>query len=147
MGQVTVTESRLSLSMSLAAITVVQPVRLELLLFLLMSCHVRNCHRNDVPAYYDCVEQIDDPDQPADSHCNRDCDQLAEEQAAKASELNGEMRDQGVYLERSNVECSQGGEQIENLKRSEGPPGAEDSFECCNLAIRQVVVGGFRGDW
>jgi hypothetical protein len=142
-----VTESRSTLSISLAAITVLQPARLELLLFLLlMSSHVRKCHHDDVPADYGCVEQIHDPDQPADSHCNHDCDQLADEQAAKASELNGEMCNHGVYLGGSNVECSQGGEQIENLKRGEGPPGAEDSFECFNLQIRQDLGGGLRWD-
>ena len=75
-----------------------------------MSFEIQKCHYDDVPTDDERVEQIHHPDESSYSHCNSDCDQLADEHAAKASKLNGEMRDEGVYFRRSNVERRQGGE-------------------------------------
>lgn len=82
---------------------------------------VRRGNDDDVPAHHKRVEQIHYPDQSSNSHCYKDCDQLADEHPTKASELNGQMRDQWIYLECSEVESRQGGEQIENLKEGESP--------------------------
>ena len=88
-----------------------------------------NYHHDNVPADNERVKQIYYPNQSSYAHGDRDCHQLADEHTTEAPELNGQMRDQGVHFERSNMKRHQRREQIENLKPRERPTGAQDSAE------------------
>jgi hypothetical protein len=82
----------------------------------------QNHHHDHVPTDNQHVKEVHDPYKSSYSHCNRDCNHLADDHTAQASELEGQARDQGVYLQRANVEGRERREQIEYLKRDERPP-------------------------
>jgi len=64
-------------------------------------------HHDNIPADHQRVKQIYYPNKSPYSHYNRYCDQLADEHTTPASELKDQVRDQGVHLERSNMERRQ----------------------------------------